>query len=142
MFKVCIISCGMIARNAHIPAFKTFPEDFEIVAVSDINEQAARDTARQYSIPNFYINAEEMLKKERPDIVSVCVPNCYHKEYTLMALNYGANVLCEKPLAFTKADAEEMFALAKKKGKVLMACQTMRFTPDRLAAKEYIEKII
>lgn len=139
MFKVCIISCGMIANSAHIPAYRQFSDDFEIVAVSDINPAAAQDTAKRHGIDRFYTDASEMLEKEKPDVVSVCVPNCFHKEYTLMALNAGANVLCEKPLAFTAADADEMFAAAKRNGKLLMACQSMRFTPDRLAAKKFID---
>ena len=140
MFKVCIISCGMIANSAHIPAFKQFCEDYEIVGVCDVNETAAKETAERHKIANYYTDAKEMLSKEKPDVVSVCVPNCFHKEYTIMALESGANVLCEKPLAFKYSDAVEMFECAKKNGKILMACQSMRFTPDRLAAKEYIEK--
>ena len=140
MFKVCIISCGMITNSAHIPAYRHFGNEFEIVAVCDINEKSAKDTAQRHGIANYYTDAKAMLEAEKPDVVSVCVPNCFHKEYTIMALSMGCNVLCEKPLAFTKKDAEEMFALAKKQGKLLMACQSMRFTPDRLAAKEYIEK--
>ena len=138
-FKVCIISCGMITNAAHIPAYRQFPEDYDIVAVSDINETAARETAERYGIPHYYTDAEKMLTEEKPDVVSVCVPNAFHKEYTMMALRHGANVLCEKPLAFRHSDAVEMFELAKEKGKVLMACQSMRFTPDRLAAKKFIE---
>ena len=140
MIKVCIISCGMIANSAHIPAYRTFSDDFFISAVSDINENSARETAKRHGIPNFYVNAEEMLEKEKPDLVSVCVPNCFHKEYTITALNAKANVLCEKPLAFRLSDAKEMFDAAKRNGKILMACQSMRFTPDRLAAKEYIDE--
>lgn len=140
MFKVCIISCGMIANSAHIPAYKQFSDDFEIVGVCDINETASKETAERHGIPNYYTDAEEMLKKEKPDVVSVCVPNCFHKQYTMMALEAGANVLCEKPLAFRYSDAVEMFECAEKNGKVLMPCQSMRFTPDRLAAKDYIEK--
>lgn len=140
MFKVCIISCGMIANSAHIPAYRNFPEDFEIVGVSDINPQSAEETASRHGIPHCYTDAEEMLKACRPDVVSVCVPNCFHKQYTMLALSYGANVMCEKPLAFTKRDAEEMFDYAEKQGKLLMACQSMRYTPDRLAAKTYIQE--
>lgn len=130
----------MITNSAHIPAYRQFPKDFEIAAVSDINEAAARDTAKRHGIERYYTNAEEMLEREKPDVVSVCVPNCFHKEYTLMALSHGANVLCEKPLAFTYADACEMFDMAERSGKLLMACQSMRFTPDRLAAKRFIDE--
>lgn len=140
MFKVCIISCGMITNSAHIPAYRQFADDYEIVAVCDINEQAARDTAERHQISYYYTDAEQMLEEQKPDVVSVCVPNCFHKQYTMMALQYGANVLCEKPLAFTYADAKEMFDCAKEYGKVLMACQSMRFTPDRLSAKEFIQE--
>lgn len=140
MFKVCIISCGMIANSAHIPAYRQFQEDYEIAAVCDINEQVARDTAERNGIANYYTDAEKMLKEQKPDVVSVCVPNNFHKHYTMLALQYGANVLCEKPMAFSYADAKEMFDFAKKQGKVLMACQSMRFTPDRLAAKKFIEE--
>ena len=129
----------MIANAAHIPAYRQFPEDFEIVGVADVNAEAAETTAARHGIPHSFTDAAEMLQVCRPDVVSVCVPNCMHKEYTLLALSYGANVLCEKPLAFTKKDAEEMFAAAKKQGKLLMACQSMRYTPDRLAAKALIE---
>ena len=138
MFKVCIISCGMIANSAHIPAYQSFPDDCKIVGVCDINEKAAHDTANKIGIDKYYTNAEQMLDELKPDIVSVCVPNCFHKEYTLLALNHKANVLCEKPLAVNAHDAIEMFDAARRNGKILMACQSMRYTPDRLAAKKYI----
>ena len=139
MLKVCIISCGMIANSAHIPAYRYFSEDFDIVGVSDIDAVSAETTATRHGIPHWYTDARQMLEQCRPDVVSVCVPNCFHKQYVMMALEHGAHVLCEKPLALTGADAEEMFALAKRQGRILMACQSMRYTPDRLAAKRYIE---
>lgn len=140
MLKVCIISCGMIANSAHIPAYRQFPEDYEITAVCDINEQAARDTAERNGIPHYYTDPETMLEAEKPDVVSVCGPNCYHKEHTLLALRHGAHVLCEKPVAVSFADAVEMYETARKNGKVLMACQTRRFEPDRIGAMRYIER--
>ena len=70
--------------------------------------------------------------------VSVCVPNSLHKKYTLMALSYGAHVLCEKPAALSRKDAVEMYEYARGRGKYLVACQSMRFTPDRLAAKKLL----
>lgn len=129
----------MIANAAHIPAYRRFSDDFRIVAVSDINPENAKATAERHGIEKWYTDTEKMLAECAPDVVSVCVPNSFHKEYTMLALRYGANVLCEKPLAFTKKDAEEMFAFAAQQGKLLMACQSMRFTADRIAAKEYID---
>ncbi|MBR0277497.1 MAG: Gfo/Idh/MocA family oxidoreductase [Clostridia bacterium] len=140
MFKVCIISCGMITNSAHIPAYKNFPEDFEITAVCDTNEEAAKGTAERHGIPRYYTDAEKMLREEKPDVVSVCVPNFLHKKMTMLALSYGCNVMCEKPVAYAYDDAKEMYDYAKKQGKLLIACQSMRFTPDRLAAKKLIDE--
>ena len=138
MNKVCIIGCGMIAQSAHIPAYKQYSDDFEIVAVCDAFEESAKKVAEEQGIPNYYTDAETMLREMQPDVVSVCTPNLSHKEFAMLALSYGANVLCEKPLAFSYADACEMFAHAKEQGKLLMACQSIRFLPERLAAKELI----
>ncbi|MBQ4120269.1 MAG: Gfo/Idh/MocA family oxidoreductase [Clostridia bacterium] len=139
MFKVCIIGSGMIAKSAHIPAYKTYSDYFSIVGIFDVNKQAAEEVALEFGIENVYTDAETMLKEQKPDLVSVCAPNMFHKAYTLLALNYGANVLCEKPLAFTYADAKEMFDLANEKGKTLMACQSLRFLPERLAVYEQVK---
>lgn len=129
----------MIAESAHIPAYRAHSEDFYIAGIFDINSEAVGHVAKKFNIANAYTCAEKMLKEQKPDIVSVCSPNMFHKEYTELALNYGANVLCEKPLALTYGDAEEMFGLAAQKGKILMACQSLRFLPERLAAFREVE---
>lgn len=133
--KVCVIGCGMIAQSAHIPAYLS-NNSFEITAVCDAVEQSAKCVSGKFGIARYYTDVSQMLEKEKPEVVSVCVPNMLHKKYVMLALEYGANVLCEKPLAFTVYDAEEMFSAAKKQGKILMACQTLRFLPERLAVKK------
>ncbi|MBQ4136958.1 MAG: Gfo/Idh/MocA family oxidoreductase, partial [Clostridia bacterium] len=137
--KVAIIGCGMIANFAHIPAYRHLPNDFELVAVCDNNIEVARDTAQRHNIPYYTDNADKLLCDTCPDIVSVCVPNMFHKKYVEAALNCGAHVICEKPLAVSYSDAKELFVLAKSKNLMLCACQSMRFTPDRLDAKRFID---
>lgn len=136
MLKVCIIGCGMIARSAHIPAYLYHSKYYEITAVCDCSQESAKKTAQEFGIKNYYSDVETMLKEQSPDVVSVCSPNMSHKENVILSLKYGANVLCEKPLAFNYKDAKEMFDLAKKQNKVLMACQTARFMPERRKAFE------
>ncbi len=140
MIRVALIGAGMIASAAHIPAYRHRGDAFEIVAVFDASEVSAKSTAESNGIPCWYTDAKKMLEEVRPDLVSVCVPNAYHKEYVMLALQAGCHVLCEKPLAFTYADASEMYALAQQQGKFLVACQSMRYTPDRLAAKAFIDR--
>ena len=139
MIRVALIGAGMIVNSAHIPAYRHRSDVFELVAVFDAYEPSARNTAENSGIPAWYTDAKKMLEEVQPDLVSVCVPNSFHKEYVTLALSAGCHVLCEKPLAFTYRDAVEMYDLANKQGKLLVACQSMRYTPDRLAAKAYID---
>ena len=139
MIKVCIIGCGMIANNAHIPAYLNNKNDYCITAVADYNSDVAKKTAEKHHIDAYYQSVDEMLNIHKPDLVSVCTPNLHHKEFVKKALEAGANVLCEKPLATTYKDAKELFDLAQKNGKVLMACQSLRFLPERLAAKKIVD---
>lgn len=137
--KVAIISCGMIANAAHIPAYRNLADRVELAAVCDINPETARQTAARFDIPRYYTDAEEMLQKERPDLVSVCTPNALHKPMTLLALSYGAHVACEKPIALTYADAREMFDYAREKNRVLFACQVLRYNEEYQVAREFME---
>lgn len=138
--KVALISGGMIANAAHIPAYRNMKEFVEIVAVCDIYEPAAKATAERWEIPHYYTDAAQMLEKEKPDLVSVCTSNASHKDMTKLALEHGANVLCEKPLAITYKDARELFDLADRMGKKLVACQSSRFTPEHLDAHDLVSQ--
>ncbi|MCL2059685.1 MAG: Gfo/Idh/MocA family oxidoreductase [Oscillospiraceae bacterium] len=139
-FKVAVVGNGMIANAAHIPAWKDIPDKVEIVAVADNREQASKETAERYGIPGCYTDYREMLEKVKPDIVSVCTPNCYHKEVAIAALKAGANVLCEKPISTSEANAKEMYKTAEECGKVLYVSQTMRFSQSVIAAKKFYDE--
>lgn len=137
--KVAIIGCGMIANVAHIPAYRNLKDKVELVAVCSHSENSARQTALRFAIPNWYTDAEEMLKIEKPDLVSVCTPNGTHKQMAMLAMSYGCHVACEKPIAFNYADAKEMFDYAKAHERMLFACQVVRYNPEYMLAKELME---
>ena len=138
--KAAVISCGMIANKGHIPGYLYYKDRCEVAAVCDLNPETVQQTAQRFGIANWYTDAEEMLAKERPDLVSVCVPNALHKTMTMLALSYGAHVLCEKPAALTYADAKEMYDEAKRLNKTLVACQVLRYYPEYWFAKEMAEQ--
>lgn len=140
--RVAVISCGMIANAAHIPAYKNLQDKVDIVAVCDVNPISAEQTAKRFDIPAWYTDAEEMLQKERPDLVSVCTPNALHKKMAMLALSYGAHVACEKPIALTYADAKEMFDYAREKDRVLFACQVVRYNEEYQVAKEFMDETV
>jgi len=137
--RVGFIGTGMIAVQAHIPAWKAQAEHAEIVAGADILPDRARKVAQREGIPRAYGDWQEMLRKEDLDVVVVCTPNSYHKEQTVAALRAGAHVLCEKPAATSARDAAAMFKAAKAAGRHLFVGQSARFLHRAKAAKEMID---
>lgn len=135
--KVAVISAGMIAGKAHIPAYLNLKDKVEIAAIADLSEAVAKATAGRFGIPKVYKDAKQMLDDIKPDLVSVCTPNASHKKLAMMALESGANVACEKPIALTYKDTKELFDLAEKKGRLLFACQTLRYMDEFSVAKEF-----
>jgi predicted dehydrogenase len=129
----------MIANAGHIPAWKNLKNDVELVAVADLSGERAQQVAGKEGIPRAYDDWRRMLAEVRPDLVSVCTPNVYHKEQTIAAFEAGADVLCEKPVATSHADALEMFEAAEKTGCRLFVCQSLRFYNNLVAAKEIVD---
>lgn len=126
--KAAVIGTGWIAEHGHMPAYKK--AGVEVIAVSDVIEERAQAVAASYGVPSAYAGWREMLATEKPDVVSVCVPNVYHAEITLAALAAGAHVLCEKPIATSVDEARSMFAAAAENRRFLMADQNTRFKPE------------
>jgi predicted dehydrogenase len=135
--KTVIIGAGFAARVVHLPGFAA--AGHQVAAICDVNEAPAQKLAAQYGIPKVYANWREMIDEEKPDAVSVCLPNSMHKEPVLYAFEHGAHVLCEKPLAINVTEANEMFDAARNAGKVLMAAQMWRFDARSRAVKRCID---
>ena len=137
--KLAIIGAGNIA-NAHLDAYKHVA-DVEIYAACDINPDRLAKTCDKYGIERRYTDVDTMLA-ELPelDAADVCVWNCNHAECSIKALNAGLHVLCEKPMAYTAKEAEEMLAAAEKNGKLLMIGFVLRFSDEAKIAMDFIQK--
>ena len=139
--RVAVIGTGMIANAAHFPALNELRKKglVEVVGVADIREEAAAETAKRHAVPNYYQDPQKMLDELKPDFVAVCTPNVYHKKWTIAALRAGAHVACEKPMAVSLADAQEMFAVAEECNRHLFPCQCMRWRNYMQQAKYMVE---
>lgn len=135
--KCAVIGLGM--GSAHVDCFKKHP-DAVVVAVADPDKNRLEERGKkQFGIERLYTSAEEMLEKEKLDIVSIAVPNKFHKDLTIKALNKGINVLCEKPMAMNVKEAREMKKAADKAKKRLMINFSYRFTEQSHAIKQEVE---
>lgn len=114
--RVALVGFGAAARNIHLPAYARLGAAVELVAVCDADPAAAA-RARRTLGGAVYDDPRRMLEAERPDIVSICTPPACHREQTLLALEHGCHVFCEKPLADTMAHADEIIGAADRAGR-------------------------
>ena len=135
--KAGVIGLGM--GGGHLAGYLTHP-DVEVVAIADRRED--RRALLPTNHPSFkgkiYHEGAEMIEKEQLDIISVAVPNDQHKPLTIAALESGAHVLCEKPMALNAQEAQEMLDTAKRLGKKLGIDFSYRFNPQSRAMKDMI----
>ena len=103
---VAVAGCGQIARTRHIPEYEANPHT-DIIGFFDADPTRAEEMARQHG-GCVYPSFEALLADSRVEAVSICTPNWLHGSHTMQALRAGKDVLCEKPMASTVAEAEEM----------------------------------
>lgn len=96
-----------------------------LYAVCSRNQATADRFADEYQIPVRYSSYDALLADEKVDIVYVAVPNRFHKEYILKALQAGKHVLCEKAITMDLAELEAVMAVAKERKLVLQEAMTI-----------------
>ncbi len=135
--RVGIFGAGSIAQKRHIRETAENP-NVELVAVCDIVKERAEQVAKQYGM-KAYEDYKELLAKENIDAVIVCTPNYLHAPMSIYSLKAGKHVLCEKPMAISSLEAEEMIRTAKENGKFLMIGHNQRLMKPHVKAKEILE---
>lgn len=148
-----IIGCGVRRRpdgliafgqgHAHALGYQA-SEDVELVAAADINQENLDYFCREHEIPHRYLDYKEMLAQEKLDIVSICVWPHLHAPMTVDAAHAGVKAIhCEKPMAPTWAEAQEMARVCAELGVQLTFNHQRRFgKPFRMAKKLLDEGVI
>jgi 1,5-anhydro-D-fructose reductase (1,5-anhydro-D-mannitol-forming) len=113
-----LIGASTIARSYMINAINAQP-DSRVVAVMSSQEERARTFARENGIPRAYAALDALLADPGVDVVYISTTNELHRPQTLAAATAGKHVLCEKPLALTLEDAQEMVAACRAAGVVM-----------------------
>jgi predicted dehydrogenase len=109
---------GLGYGRAHIPAFQV--NGCRVVALCQRDQASAKTLADRYGVPSVFGRWEDLLKTARPEIVVIATPPHLHHPIALRAFARGAHVLCEKPLAMSRVEGEEMVEAAER-----ARCQAM-----------------
>ena len=129
------MGCGMIA-SIHADAIKKV-ENAVLYAVADSNKESAKAFAQKHNAI-YYESFEEMLSDAQIDVVCVCTPSSFHAQNAIDAMRKGKHVVVEKPLAFTKADAQKVQDVSEETGKMVTVISQLRFTEGVKKLKDLI----
>jgi UDP-N-acetylglucosamine 3-dehydrogenase len=121
--KVAIVGCGDMGAE-HALAWQQSP-DATITAVCDEAGDRCRDLAERYGATG-HARWQDAIAQDGIDVVSVCVPVCLHRDVTVAAAQAGRHILCEKPMALTLAEADDMIVAARTHGVQLAVCHQYR----------------
>ena len=122
----------------HAPGFKA--GGAEIVAICDMNTEAAKKAAQTYGAEHVFSDSQKMLDQlSGLDAISIITPNRTHKPLAIQALKAGKHVFCEKPPALNAEEVAEMKQASEDAGKTLMFNFNNRARPESYAMRKYLE---
>ena len=133
--KFGIVGCGRIAQR-HAEHIKNLAQ---LVSVCDVDAEKAKILGHEYHATSF-TSIEKFLGESQPDVVSICTPNGVHAQHVIKSLNAGFHVLCEKPMAISSSDCEEMIMTAERVNKRLFIVKQNRFNPAVEAVKHKLDQ--
>ena len=135
--KAAVIGLGAISA-LHVNALKL--RGIDVVALCDSVEERARKAVEEYGLnAKVYTDYKKLIDNEKLDVVHICTPHYLHAPISVYALNRNVNVLCEKPVAITEEQLDDIEAAVKSSKAVLGVCQQNRYNPSILYAKKYSE---
>ncbi|MDQ2085826.1 Gfo/Idh/MocA family oxidoreductase [Herbivorax sp. ANBcel31] len=122
-----ILGCGNIA-HLFVQGLKTL-ENAEIHAVASKTPKKAEAFSSKYNIPNYYCDYIELVKNPKVDVVYIATTHNFHFENSMLCLNHGKHVLCEKPFTINSTQAQKLIKTAREKELFIMEAMWTKFFP-------------
>lgn len=137
MIKFAVIGAGHIGKR-HAEMIQRHPEA-QLAAICDVRSK--EEVGLTDSNTPFFSSAQEMLSSGvDADVVCICSPNGLHADHSLLALEHGKHIVCEKPMALSKADCESIIYKALQMHKNVFCVMQNRYSPPSVWIKEVVEK--
>jgi predicted dehydrogenase len=123
----------------HAENLRRLVPEARLIAIADVSEERARQVAAEYEIERSYGSLDAMLENKEIEAVVIATPDKFHADAVISAARAGKDVLCEKPLALTLADARKAIDAVAKAGRRLQVGFMRRYDPAYAAAMARIE---
>jgi predicted dehydrogenase len=123
--RIGVVGCNIGLH--HIVAFQNFPDQFEVVAVCDLDRIKVAQVAAQYDIPRMETDFAQLCAMDDVDLISICTPSYLHPAQIKQVLAAGKHAICEKPVAGSLKDVDELIQVEAESGKRVMPIFQYRF---------------
>src|SRR4051812_26246001 len=141
-YRAALIGCGWWGKNILREAIAS--QQCQIIGLCDADENAMEIGADQVNDlngdkPKSYRHHQELLEKEKPDIVIIATPDHWHALQTIDALNAGAHVFVEKPTGHTVNESRAMLRAARESGRIVEVGLHRRVGPHHVSAMKFLK---
>jgi predicted dehydrogenase len=133
-----VLGPGFVARQAVIPAIQR-SRNGRVLALASREQTRAQEVAVALAIERIYSDYQTLLDDPAIDAVYIALPNHLHSFWTIQAARAGKHVLCEKPLACSALEGEQMLEACQRAGVQLMEAAMYRFHPRSLRLRQLVQ---
>jgi predicted dehydrogenase len=117
---------GGVGRG-HIRAYQGLPDQFDAVAICDVDEAKARDVATEFNVPRVSTDLAELCRMDDLDVIDICTPSYLHAPQVQQVLAAGKHAVCEKPVAGSLKEVDELIQAEAQSGRRVMPIFQYRF---------------
>ncbi|MCM8771886.1 MAG: Gfo/Idh/MocA family oxidoreductase [Candidatus Omnitrophica bacterium] len=137
MIKVGIIGAGFMG-SMHATVYSQLP-DVKIVGIADIRGEKAKSLATKFKTIA-YFDPDQLINREDVNLIDICLPTYLHKEFVIKAAEAKKDIICEKPIALTVEDANEMIKVCEKNKVRFAIAHVLRFWPEYKYLKDIYDR--
>ena len=137
-WNVAVVGCG-IGKSHIAEGYAKFPDKFRVLAICDLDQKRLQTIGDEFAVERRTISFDEVLRMDDVDIVDICTPPTLHVAQSIAALETGKQVICEKPVAGSLAEADRLIAADKAAAGRLMPIFQYRYGDGVQKAKRIID---
>lgn len=147
--RVGVVGCGI--GQAHVWAFQSLPEQFEVLAICDVDKARAQKVAAEFDVPLALTDLAELCRMDDLDVIDICTPSFLHFSQVEQVLTAGKHAICEKPLAGSLQKVDRLKQAETRSGRRVMpifqyryghGAQKLRFLIDRgIAGRAFLTTV-
>jgi predicted dehydrogenase len=138
-FRVAVLGSGAVTNVLYRSALQETRDQIELVGIADLKQKSAEPLLQEFSSAKFFTDYRPMLEQLHPDAVIVALPHFLHRPASIDALRMGIHVFCEKPMAISSTECNEIETVVRETGNIFCVNLLRRWFPSVQEIKRMVD---